>query len=116
MEWNRDRERRAGKAMSIGGSIYGIVFMVVWCAIAAAMGAWFMLIIGLPMLGILIFRLVVMVRKSKAKAEDPWEQTAQPHKPWNVAQSSKRDSFCPYCGKELEDGFSFCPKCGRRLQ
>ena len=39
MEWNRDKERKAGKAMSIGGNIYAVVFFVIWCVIAVAMGA-----------------------------------------------------------------------------
>ena len=39
MDWDRDKERKAGKAMTIGGSIYAIVFMGIWCALAAASGA-----------------------------------------------------------------------------
>ena len=112
MEWNRDKERKAGKAMSIGGNIYAVVFIVIWCVIAVAMGAWFMLIFGLPMLGLAIFRLVVMVQKSKQKPQDPWEQAEHP---WTMPPRSENGKFCPYCGKELQDGFTFCPQCGRRL-
>lgn len=115
MDWNRERERNAGRAMGIGGSIYGIVFIVIWCAIAAGMGAWFMLIFGLPMLGFMIFRLVVMLQKGKKKPQDPWDQTAQPREHWTPAQKTHSDKFCPYCGKELNEDFVFCPTCGRRL-
>ena len=74
MSWDREKERKAGKAVGIGGSIYGIVFMLIWCGLAAAMGAWFMLIFGLPMLGFMIFRTVAMVKKSNAeKQKEPWE-------------------------------------------
>lgn len=115
MEWNRDRERKAGKAMGIAGSIYGIVFIVIWCAVAAGMGAWFMLIFGLPMLGFMIFRLTVMLQKSKKKPQDPWNQTSQPREHWTSSPKPNRDKFCPYCSKELKEEFVFCPTCGRRL-
>ena len=118
MDWDRNKERKAGKAMSIGGSIYAIVFMVIWCAIAAASGAWFMLIFGLPMLGFVIFRLVVLIKKSRQKPEDPWEQAERPRQSGSYTTFTDHagDSFCPFCGAEIKGSFTFCPKCGRRLQ
>ena len=114
MSWDREKERKAGKAVGIGGSIYGIVFMLIWCGLAAAMGAWFMLIFGLPMLGFMIFRTVAMVKKSNAeKQKEPWEQPDRPQNPYE--SHTRRDGFCPYCGRELSDDFTFCPTCGRRL-
>ena len=114
MGWDREKERKAGRAVGIGGSIYGIVFMVIWCGIAAAMGAGFMLIFGLPMLGFMIFRTVVMVKKSKAEKEkEPWEQPDSPRDP--CESRTRQDGFCPYCGRQLSDDFTFCPACGRRL-
>lgn len=115
MEWDHDQERKAGRAMSIGGSIYAIIFIVIWCAIAIGMGAWFMLIFGLPMLGFAIFRLAVMLQKSKKKPQDPWEQAEQSREPRTAAQGTANSKFCPYCGNELGEVFAFCPKCGRRL-
>ena len=115
MSWDREKERKAGKAIGIGGSIYGIVFMVVWCGIAAAMGAGFMLIFGVPMLIFMVYRLIVILKKSKApKEKDPWEQT-QPTQTHCETSESRRDGFCPYCGRQLSEDFSFCPTCGRRL-
>ena len=118
MDWDRDKERKAGKAMTIGGSIYAIVFMVIWCALAAASGAWFMLIFGLPMLGFVIFRLAFMLKKSKQKPVDPWEQAEHPRQAdgYTTFTQNTRDGFCPYCGEEVKAGFAFCPKCGRKLQ
>ena len=114
MDFDREKRRKAGKAMGIGVSIYSIVFMVVWCGIAAAMGAWFMLIFGLPMLGFLIFRLAFMLKKSKApQQKEPWEQPDRPQSTYETA--TRKDGFCPYCGRTLEEDFSFCPACGRRL-
>ena len=115
MDWDREKERKAGRAMGIGGSIYGIVFIVIWCGIAVAMGAGFMLIFGLPMLGFMIYRLVIMIKKSKApKEQDPWEQVQQPRTPYETP-TPRKDGYCPYCGRTLEEDFSFCPGCGRRL-
>jgi hypothetical protein len=115
MGWDREKERKAGKALGIGGSIYGVVFMVIWCGIAASMGAWFMLIFGVPMLGFMVYRLIVILKKSKApKEKDPWEQTQSTRTPYETNES-RRDGYCPYCGRTLEEDFSFCPGCGRRL-
>ena len=113
MGWDRESERKAGKSMAIGGSIFAIVFILVWCVTAASMGAGIMLIFGLPMLGFMIFRLSVLLRKSKAEEQsaEPWERSAdrEPFQP----QNGERD-FCPYCGSKMETEFVFCPKCGRR--
>ena len=112
MDWDREKERKAGRAIGIGGSIYGIVFILIWCGIAAAMGAWFMLIFGFPFVGFTAYRLAVLLKKSKAesKEKEPWEpQGSRPAAPGSVS-----NGFCPYCGERLEDRFAFCPKCGRR--
>lgn len=115
MSWDREKERKASKAVGIGSSIFAVVFMVIWCGIAVAMGAWFMLIFGLPMLSFMVFRVVVLVKKSKAEAQkEPWEQPDRSEKTYD-APRTHRDGFCPYCGRELSDDFTFCPTCGRRL-
>ena len=119
MDWDRDKERKAGKAMGIGASIYAVIFAVAWNVIAAASGGGFMLIFGLPFLGFMIFRLVILLKKSKAeKPADPWEQTQQPRSYTVNPEPQRRseDGFCPYCGEEVKAGFTFCPKCSRRLQ
>ena len=110
---DRDMERKAGKVMGIGGSIFAVAFMLFWCAMCAAMGAWFMLIFGVPMLGFMIFRLAVILRKSKEKPADPWDRPAEPAD--YTSQRRTAASFCPYCGIKTEESFEFCPKCGRRL-
>ncbi len=109
MAWDRERDRRAGKALGVGGCIYGIVFLVVWCAIAIGMGAWFMLIFGIPMLGFMIFRLVVLLRMGKKPPQEPREKP-----PVSATAAADRTDICSYCGNQLEEGFAFCPKCGRR--
>ena len=118
MNWDREQEKKAGKAFHLGFSVFGIVFAVVWCIAAVSMGAGFMLIFGLPFVALMVFRLVV-IRKhsggsSKSKTtqyEDPWEC------PQPTAQGSEqKNGYCPYCGSSVEESFSYCPKCGRSLQ
>ncbi|MBP3479235.1 MAG: zinc ribbon domain-containing protein [Oscillospiraceae bacterium] len=110
---DRETERKAGRFLGIGGSIYGIVFMVIWCGICAAMGAWFMLIFGVPMLIFMVVRTVVIVRKTKEKPKEPWDLPPEPEK--YAGSRSSGEGFCPYCGMRREEGFEYCPKCGRRL-
>ena len=65
MSWDREKERKAGRAMGIGSCIYGIVFAIAWNVIAASMGAGFMLIFGIPFLGLMVFRLVMCLKAVK---------------------------------------------------
>ncbi len=109
-----ERKRRAGKLLGIGGSIYGVVFMVAWCAIAGAMDAWFMLIFGVPMLIFMIVRLGVMLSKAKETPKEPWEQPPEPD--CYERGRCKTAGFCPYCSFHTEEDFDYCPKCGRRLK
>ena len=118
MNWDREKDRKAGKAIGLGTAIYAVIFAVVWNLIAAASGAGFMLLFGLPFLGFMVFRLVVLLKKSKAeKPADPWNQPQQPRSYTATPEPQGRsaDGFCPYCGEEVQAGFTFCPKCGRRL-
>ena len=111
MSWDRESERKAGKSMAIGGSVFGIVFILLWCITAASMGAGIMLIFGLPMLGFMIFRLKVLLQKSRAeeKPAEPWEQPAD-----REPSQNRNQGACPYCGSKMETEFVFCPQCGRR--
>ena len=120
MSWDREKEKKAGKAMTMAGCIYGIVFMVFWCAVVAAMRVWIFLLFGLFGLGMSIYRLYVCIQVSKAEKKkhqeetDPWDRPA-------ISEPPRRDTsntgsgFCPYCGGSVQEGFAFCPKCGRRL-
>ena len=118
MDWNREKEKKAGKAYHIGFSVFGLVFAIFWCAIAASMGAGFMLIFGIPFVGFMAFRLVMISKygesSTKAKSAsraDPWEYPQQPSQ-----NGERKNGFCPYCGSSVEESFAYCPKCGRNLQ
>ena len=121
MSWNRDRERKAGKAMTIGTCVYGVIFSILWCAAAVWMGAGFMLIFGIPFAGLMLFRLVVLVRKAgeEKQEREPWERADRAGEYTTYAPPSsgtEENGFCPYCGGETKTGYAFCTKCGRRLQ
>ena len=125
MAWDRDKERKAGKAMGLGSCVFGLVFSVFWCIAAASMGAWFMLIFGVPFVGMMGYRLYVMAqvaregggKQSQTSAAEPWDQPPAPRSesPRYTPQASDPGEYCPYCGAGVEAEFAFCPKCGRRL-
>lgn len=119
MKWDRDQERKAGKAAYIGFSVFGLLFLCLWCAVVMKIGAWFMLLFAIPMVGILIYRLYLGLRNGKddpkrnqSKEADPWGRS--PVQPPKLEDAAKRGRFCPYCGSGIEEAFTFCPTCGRR--
>ena len=111
----RDKERKAGKVMAIGMTVFALLFMVVWCALAISGGAWFMCLFAIPMFGILGFRLYAILKTGKRdqKPREPWEQPPETHTSYTSGTSE--NGFCPFCGSPVQEGFSFGPKCGRRL-
>ena len=116
MAWDREKEKKAGKAMTIGTSIYGLVFSIAWCGISVAMGAGFMLIFGIPFVIFMGYRLFVLLqytkedeKKSSQKEIDPWDRPVM-----DSSQSRTGYLFCPYCGTAIQADFDYCPKCGRK--
>jgi len=115
MAWNRDEEQKAGKAMTLGSCVIGLVFSVFWCVAALSMGAWFMLVFGIPFTCLMGYRLAVCVKMVKGTRPSPPPETD----PWDrpAAQLPPRESggnFCPYCGSGIQEDFAYCPKCGRK--
>ena len=112
MAWDREKEKKAGKAMTLGGCIFGLVFAIFWCLMAAFIGAGFMLIFGIPFVGFMAYRLYVMVQLSK---EEPRQEPKQESDPWDQPpQAPAAGNFCPYCGSAIQENFAYCPKCGRK--
>ena len=113
MAWDREKEKKAGKAMTIGSSIYGLVFSIVWCCIALAMGAGFMLIFGIPFAIFMGYRLFVLLQMTKEEKDPPRKEVD----PWDrptASSTPKSNGFCPYCGRAVEQDFRYCPNCGRK--
>ena len=114
MAWDREKEKKAGKAMTLGSCIFGLIFAIFWCLMALAMGAGFMLIFGIPFVGMMIYRLYVILQLSKEepkqapkKEVDPWDRPVQQTQPAG-------SGYCPYCGSPVQESFDYCPKCGRK--
>lgn len=121
MAWDREKDKQAGKALGIGSSVFGILFAVFWCVGAASIGAWFMLLFGIPFAGMMIYRLYVCIQFGKAdketpqpKERDPWERPEAVDTSGQKNTAGSEGKFCPYCGGSIQNGFTFCPKCGRR--
>ena len=115
MRRDREKERKAARNYNIGMHIFAVGFSVFWCCAVAAAGAWPMLLFGLGFLALTVYRLVIsikMTRKETRKA-DPWEQPDRPQSTYETA--TRKDGFCPYCGRQVSGDFTFCPACGRRL-
>lgn len=118
---DRDTERKAGKAMTLGTCVFSLLFALFWCALVYSMGAWFMLIPGVLFVGITAYRLAICLKLSREDKEKQQDRRESPD-PWDRPQPSSSSQppqqgnrFCPYCGASLEAQFVFCPKCGRRL-
>ena len=119
MSWDRDKEKKAGKAMTMSSLVFGLIFSIFWCVMAVSIGAWFMLFFGVPFVGMMAYRLYVFrqiakenEKKEQQKHADPWDRPAVTDEP---RQGHTGSGFCPYCGGGIQEGFVFCPKCGRRL-
>ncbi len=125
MAWNREKERKASKKLSIAGCIYGLIFSIAWCVLAAAMGGWFMLIFGIPFACLMGYRLALCLRLTKQDREqtehpsvtyatgDPWDTPTTG--PVTYRAPAAGGNYCPYCGSEIQSQFTYCPKCGRKL-
>ena len=120
MAWDREKERKVAGGYRIGVNVFGLIFSIFWCIMAASMGAWFMLVFGIPFVGMMGFHLAMsikMMNAEKVKEKEPWEggqsYTSYSYTPNRAATQG---GYCPYCGAAVEDSFVYCPKCGRKLR
>lgn len=113
MAWDREKERKAAKAWHKGMSLVAVIFGVLWCVAALSMGAGIMLIFGIPFVGLLIYRLVMVSRYGEEERNvSARHETA----PWEPQGRPAENGFCPYCGSAVDASFDYCPKCGRKLK
>lgn len=123
---DREKERKAARNYSIGVNVFVLIFGVIWTVIAVSMFPP-MGLFGIGFVGLAAYRLVMSIKLNKkdGKEKEPWDRTGTaygaPRRDFSTGSESSGStretagSFCPYCGRELEESFRFCPKCGRRL-
>ena len=132
MKTDRENQRKAAIGMAVAIHVFGIVFVAIWCLIAASMGAWFMLLFAIPIAVILLLRLAFLLKPTK---RDPWdmqddllERAQSMHSAVEdvFERASKRDGtdtqqrqsprFCHNCSYWIHNNSPFCPKCGRPVR
>ncbi len=114
------------------GSIFGIVFGIIWTCGAASIGApGFFLLFGVAFIGIGVVNAVYSFKNATGENRysdfdivdsdeepDPLDERFG-RQPDNEVppQAGETGTFayCPYCGARLGEGFAFCGKCGKAL-
>ena len=92
MSWDREKERKAGKTWHMGVSLVALIFGIFWCLAALSMGAGFMLVFGIPIVGLMAYRLVMVAKHGEDKPKQPPRQEADP---WDRQERPVVDGFCP---------------------
>ena len=123
---------RGPSMMGAVGSVFAIVFGIIWTGMAAYMGApFFFPLFGLVFIGMGVVNAVYNFKNATSKNRyssfDITEDGEEPD-PLNArfsgadseenaapAEPSSDAAYCPFCGEKLEKGYSYCPKCGSRL-
>lgn len=117
---------RGPSAMGALGSIFCVVFGIIWTGIAASSGApiFFPLFgIAFTIMGIVqaVYHFKNATGKNRFSEWDITEDGEEGDPLGNRFVCSdpqpreEGDSFCPYCGTAVKSGFRFCPKCGKEL-
>lgn len=131
---------KRGRASSMTSGIVGIVMSMAFFGIAMQVSdgfgefAFMPIIMGLIVLGVSIAEIVGATRKNRfseyditddGEEPDPLNQyyggQAQSPQNWQSPTSAPAQSgtavqsYCPYCGTRIEQGYAYCPSCGKRL-
>ena len=132
---------KRGRASSMTSGIVGIVMSILFFGMGAEVSdgfggfaAFMPIIMGLIVLGVSIAEIIGATRKNRFseyditdEGEEPdplnqyyggqaqstrnWQSpTSAPAQPGTAAQS-----YCPYCGTHIEQGYAYCPSCGKKL-
>ena len=120
---------RGPSAMNAVGSAVGIIFGLVWTAVAASMSP-IMAIFGVLFIIMGVVNLVYHAKNAAGEERyslmdivdeneepDPLnEKFGKPGDPGDAPSPSGGESrFCPYCGAPVDGDYAFCPKCGKKL-
>ena len=131
---------KRGRASSMTSGIVGIVMSMAFFGMAMRVSdgfgefAFMPIIMGLIVLGVSIAEIIGATRKNRfseyditddGEEPDPLNQyyggQAQSTQNWQSPTSAPAQSgtaaqsYCPYCGTRIEQGYAYCPSCGKRL-
>lgn len=128
---------RGPSRQAAAGSLFSIVFGIIWtvaaCFMASEAGGIGLIfpLFGLCFVGMGIYNAVYHYKnatdENRTSLMDIVDSDEEPD-PWQERSGSRRTSdqaapqregaapaYCPWCGEKLGSDFAFCPKCGRRL-
>ena len=127
---------RGPSMMSGIGSIFVIVFGIIWVIIAFSMGSrvggigLIFPLFGVLLVGMAVVQAVYHFKNATSEnrysafditedgeESDPLNERFGTSGKQNTASSfqSTKSIYCPYCGVKLETGFAFCNQCGKKL-
>lgn len=126
---------RGPSKMGAVGGVFAACFGIVWCIVAASIGATFMIPFGLIFIGLAVY--IAIYNGHNATSEDRYsildivddDEESDPMNDMygrkNAAsqnegsierrENSDEMQYCPYCGTKVGGDFEFCPKCGKKL-
>lgn len=131
---------RGPSGMSFIGSIFVVIFGIFWTFMAfSTIGGSGIIGVIFPLFGVffVIMGILQAVYNYKnATGKDRFStfditdsgEEGDPSNEWiknqfktNATAENKKQlngeiNYCPYCGAEVDSGFSFCPKCGKNIK
>lgn len=119
---------RGTSGMNFLGSVFAIVFGIIWILATISAGApFFFPLFGLCFIGMAVVQAVYSYKNATGKNRysafdivdegeepDPLDHrygAARPAATW----ARSIGGFCPYCGQPTKSNFEYCRSCGKRL-
>ena len=127
-----------GPSMMNGiGSIFAIIFGIIWVILAFGMGGMagggifsIFPLFGIVFIGIAVVNAVYHFKNATGENRystfditedgeetDPFNERFGNTNSSNTAGSSQpaKSVYCPYCGAKAENGYAYCNQCGKKL-